>query len=161
MDWPIIIMWIALAMIFIAIFSVIYYFFLRTLVRAVKKCRESARTIKPGLIWLGMIPIFGDVFMFWVVWEIAETLLKEFSFRGDKEIMSRVNFARVIGYVELILTIMCFMPKTGVLFGLLTVVFWIIYWVKISNISALLDRNEFLPDPVAINVPGVQDGSGI
>jgi hypothetical protein len=160
--------WIAagLAVLLIAgVFLWILYAFYRTQVRAVRKCRESARTIKPGLIYLGIIPIFGYFFMFWSIWKIAESLRKEFEIRDIADFMTRrVNLARNIGYVFLLsplLILLPFITAKSPIPDIIMLIFWIIYWAKISSVSAVLDKNEFLPDPVGATVPGVQDGSGI
>ncbi len=162
------IVWIAAVLAAIAVIGVfiwIWYAFFRTQVRAIKKCRESVRTIKPGLIYLGMIPIFGYFFMFWSIWKIAESLRKEFEMRDIADFMTkRVVLTRNIGYVFLLsplLMLLPFISAKSPIPDIIMLICWIVFWVKISNISALLDRNEFLPDPVGVNVPGVQDGSGI
>jgi hypothetical protein len=137
----------------------IWYAFFRTQVRAVRKCRESVRTIKPGLVWLGIIPVLGHFFMFWSLWKIAETLRKEFEIRGLAEFMaSRVNVTRNFGYAFLSTPFLMLVPKLWHLPEIITLIFLIVYWTKISGLSSMLDKNEFLPDPVGANVAGVQDG---
>ena len=53
--------------------------FLLALQNALKKCAPASRTMEPGKVWLWLIPIFGLVWQFIVVINIAKSLGNEFA----------------------------------------------------------------------------------
>jgi hypothetical protein len=132
------------------VFIWIWFSFFRTQVRAVRKCRKTVRTIRPGLIYLGMIPFLGYFFMFWSIWQIAETLRKEFGVRDLLEQMTgKINSALVFGYAMLMAPLLGEIPHVWHFPEIITLICIIIYWHKIASISAVLNGgNEFAVEPV-------------
>jgi len=56
--------------------------YLLALQDALKKCAPTSRTMKPGKVWLLLIPVFGLVWQFIIVVNIAKSLRNEFERLG-------------------------------------------------------------------------------
>ncbi len=124
--------------------------FLLSMQKALNRCSPSSRTMEPGMVWLQLIPVFGMVWSFFVVLKTSESL--------DAEIRARNitgqerNPGRGVGLASCILSawvsLVGWIPYIGLFLsflpGIAGVVCWIIYWVRISGITRILDP---LPAP--------------
>jgi len=116
----------------------LYIFFLVSLSSALDKCSRTSRTMEPGLVWLMLIPLFNLVWQFFVVLALAKSLGNEFRARGITHIEPEPGQAIGIG--------MCVAACCGIvpLLNLLALpvhlVLLILYWVKISGFSRVLDQ---------------------
>jgi len=135
------------AVIAILCFSVLAgILYLLTLQKALKKCAPASRTMKPGKVWLVLIPIFGLAWGFVVVVNIAKSLRNELARLGEP--CPEPTPGQKVGLVAY--ACVCFValiPKTPFPFLLLwelvgTVGFfsWIAYWIRIANYSRLLEE---------------------
>ncbi|MBI4680338.1 MAG: hypothetical protein HY753_03805 [Nitrospirae bacterium] len=92
--------------------------------------------MKPGMVWLQLIPLFNIVWHFIIVLNMAKSLDKEFKERGLKTASMP---GQSIGMAMCILGVVSIIPYIGVLFGLAGIVCWIIYWIKISGYSSQIE----------------------
>ncbi len=107
-------------------------FYLLTLQKALLRCSEDNRTMKPVYVWFQLIPIFNLVWSFVVVLNIAKSLKKEMESRA----MQTSNMpGQNVGLAMCILSVLSFVPHVGPFLGLASLIFWIIYWVKIARFS--------------------------
>lgn len=112
-------------------------FFLLTLFRCMNKINIENRTMEPGLVWLNLVPMLNLGWIFYTVIKMKESLEKEFSSRnlpGDGD------FGYKVGLTYAILAACSAVPYIGVLPGIAAIVFWIMYWMKISEFSKQLDE---------------------
>ena len=119
--------------------------FLLTLFRCMKKVQPENRTMEPGLVWLNLVPMLNLGWIFYTVIKIKESLEKEFAarnFKGDGD------FGYKIGLTYAILGCCSAVPYIGVLPGIVAIVFWIIYWVKIADFSKRLDVHPAAADDI-------------
>ena len=91
--------------------------------------------MSPSLVWLMLIPIFGVVWHFFIVVNIAKSVRGEFRRRG---IVAEPSPGQALGLAMCGLLVVGFVPFIGALAGFAGFVCWIIYWVKISRFSAQL-----------------------
>ena len=113
----------------IGIFLIPYIFFLITLQNAVARCSIESRTIRPGQIWLVLIPLFNIVWMFIMTSKISETLDREFKRRGRPK---PTPPAQGLGLAYCLMTFASIIPFVGFIAYL---VVWIIYWASIAGFS--------------------------
>lgn len=113
--------------------------YLLTLQRALERCAPRNRTVSPGKVWLSLIPLFNIVWQFILVSRIAETLRREFDFRGVTQPASQDDYGRGVGLAMCVLAVISFIPLVGIPTGLAGCICWIVYWVKISGYSKTLE----------------------
>ena len=106
------------------------------------------RSMNPGLVWLQLIPIFGQYWQFRVVTAIADSIQRQFQSRQDDSILGIPDAAAVeelgkrptwgigIAYCTLsvIGLLINFAERGSSLSGLFTLagmVCWVIYWVQL------------------------------
>ena len=123
-----------------------FIFFLITLQNALKAVRPENRKMRPGQVWLLLIPLFSLVWQFMVVDRVADSLANEYRSRGITPGEQRPGYS--VGLAFCILGICSFIPLIGTLASLGSIVCWIIYWVKIANyknalgtVTGALDEN--------------------
>jgi len=139
---------------FIGLFFVIFaililpmVFFLLTLQRALSKCSPANRTMSPGLVWLQIIPFFGFIWQFFVVFAVANSLDNEFAARRIQE---EPKPGQSLGLAMCITRVCTVIPFLGIFAAIASLVLWIIYWVKIAGFSRKLDylpAAPLLPSP--------------
>jgi hypothetical protein len=131
--------WIAFLVVigvFLVVAFVIAIFFLLTLSKALSRCHHRNRTMEPGMVWLNLIPLFNLVWQFITVNRVAESLSNEFYDRGwDRK---GEDYGRSVGTTYCIMNLLGWIPYCGALFGIVGLVCFIIYWVKIANYSSQL-----------------------
>lgn len=112
-------------------------FFFLTMQRALSRCAASSRTMTPGQVWLGLIPIFNLVWPFFLVSALSDSLHHEFTRRG---IVEEPQPGRTLGLAYAILGLLSAVPFVGFLTGIPALVCWILYWVKIADLSGKIAR---------------------
>ncbi|MBS1804953.1 MAG: hypothetical protein JST28_16465 [Acidobacteria bacterium] len=123
---------------FLAIGIAVAIFYILTLSRALKKCHPSSRTMEPGMVWLLLIPLFNLVWNFLVVNAMAKSLGNEFRLRNIPS--TEAEPGKTIGLAMAICGACSIIPLVNMITGLVYLVLWIIYWVKIAGFSQVLDQ---------------------
>src|ERR1700722_16043411 len=73
-----------LQIILLLVFIGIVVLFLLTQQNTLKAVRRENRLMRPGLVWLQLIPVLGQIWQFIVVLRIAKSIRKEIEFlQGD------------------------------------------------------------------------------
>ena len=111
--------------------------FLLSLSKLLKNCDKYA-TMSPGLVWLNLIPIFNFGWMIYTVIKISESIGKKFEAHG---VQNPDNGAKVTG---LVYSISFAMAPFVVFTAVVGLIFWIMYWVKITK------YNKNLPEMIAL-----------
>jgi hypothetical protein len=127
-----------IVMLWFALIAVILY--LLTLEKALRKCAPGARTMKPGKVWLWLIPVFGLIWQFILVRNIAKSLGSEFARRGIP--CPEGTPGQNIGLAMSVCHCCFFIPWLGRLATIAGFVLWILYWMRIANYSRILDAHE-------------------
>jgi hypothetical protein len=156
--------------IFCLICMVIGILYTLTLSNALKKCSVTSRTMRPGLVWLMLIPVFNIIWHFFVVVGLARSVGNEFQMRRIPSAQRRPGMS--VGIAMCVCTVCAILPFLvfyllgkfdnqsatteiptwalqvlflffiGFLSELAHLVLWIIYWSKIASCSRMLDRTS-------------------
>lgn len=129
----------------IGIFIAVLYF--RNLQQLLQQVSEENRQMKPGQVWLLLIPLFSLIYAFIAYPKISDSLKAEYEQRG---IPSTGDYLRTLGITMASLNagsavLGRVVPSLGpflMLVNLAAVVIWIIYWVKAAQF-----KNELMNAP--------------
>ncbi|SKB64055.1 hypothetical protein SAMN05660226_02443 [Parapedobacter luteus] len=120
----------------------IWVFYANTVRKTLLLVAPENRLIKPEQAWLLVIPFFNIYWNFSVASRVADSLTNEFF---DRKIAEEENPGRAAGmwYAWLfLLSNIPFPPFILITIFLLSVVYFIVYWVKLSNFRNLLEEHE-------------------
>jgi len=125
-------------------------FFLIEQQNILKAIQPENRLMRPGEVWLQLIPLFGLVWQFIVVIRISESIQREFaSWQNDNIIgLPDAQVAHVlntrptydIGLAVCILNCCWWIPILGNLAAIAGVICWIIYWTKLVEYRKKIQR---------------------
>jgi hypothetical protein len=132
----------------IALVVAIFYFL--TLQTALTRVCPRNRLMEPGLVWLGLIPLFNIIWSFFIAIWVTDSLRNEFR---DQRRDDGTDYGKGIGLANAILGAIMFplefLSGLNVIIapvGLAALVLFIIFWVKISGYSARLAARARYPD---------------
>lgn len=120
--------------------------YLLTLQKCLNRVAPANRAMNPPLVWLNLIPLFNLVWTFFTVLNIAKSLTAEARTRG----IDLGDGGKTIGLVYAIAGACSLVPLLNMIAGLVALVGWILYWVKIAGYSNQLAA---APAPVAPPLP--------
>lgn len=129
----------------IAVFLIrilIWAFYANTIRKTLLLVAPSNRLMTPGQAWLLVVPFFNIYWNFAVASRLADSLTNEFY---DRKIAEEENPGRAAGtwYAWLfLLTNIPLPPFILITLFLLSITYFIIYWVKVSNFRNLLVEHE-------------------
>ena len=132
----------------LVVFLGLYLYFLYSLQELIKLIRPENRSIKPGQVWLLLIPLFSVVWLFVVVSNLSDSVANEYRSRGltPLEIKPGYNIGMWmagLGAVSLI---------CGSITSLASLVLWIIYWTRMNRYKQELEQG--LQFDGIIDLPG-------
>lgn len=160
---------------FCLIWMVIGILYTLTLSNALRKCSVPSRTMRPGMVWLILIPVFNIIWQFFVVVGLARSVGNEFQTRRIPNVQRRPGMA--VGIAMCVCTVCAILPFLvfyllgkfdnqsattdiptwalqvlflffiGFLAELAHLVLWIIYWSKIASCSRMLGRTSVATVP--------------
>lgn len=141
------------------VFVVIAVLFILTQQNTLKAVKPENRLMQPGMVWLQLIPLFGQIWQFIVVSRIAGSLGKErTSFQEDsilgladytaaEQIGERPTYGIGLAYcvLEVIDVLMStawahLLPTVQGLVGLAMMICWVIYWVRLAAVKKKIVR---------------------
>lgn len=126
----------AIIAVVVLVIIVIGILYLMTLYKCLKKVKPENRAMEPGLVWLSLIPVFNLVWNFFIVIQMKESLSKEFN---SRQLPDDGDYGFGMGLTFAILACVNNIPYLNVLTSIPTLIFWVIYWIKISGYSKQLD----------------------
>jgi len=132
----------------VAIALVIAIFYFLTLQKALNRVSRRNRLMEPGLVWLGIIPVFSVIWSFFIATRVPDSLRNEFRDQGRDD---GTDYGRgiglanaIIGAISVPLQVISNVSRDAafgfVMFpvGLASLVLFIIFWVKIAGYSSKL-----------------------
>jgi hypothetical protein len=137
-------------MVVLLAFLAVYIFFLIEQQNILKAIRPENRLMRPGQVWLQLIPLFNVVWQFIVVGRISDSIQREFatwendSIVGlpDAQVAHVINTRPTydIGLAYCILYLCNWIPFVGTLAGIAGLVCWVIYWTKLVEFRRKIER---------------------
>lgn len=120
-------------------------FYLIMLQSTLESISPENRRMSPGNVWLLLIPLFGIIWHFIIVNNIADSISAEANARGTKIGDPRPGYD--IGLAMCILGCFFFVPGLNILTGIAGLICWILYWVRISSYKnmILMAKNNTVP----------------
>ncbi len=99
------------------------------------------RLMAPGQAWLVLIPFFSIYWNFVIARRVADSLTNEFFDRKIAEVENPGLFQGILYAVIYLISHLPIFP----LMSLFAVVYFVIYWVKISHFRSLIsEHNQFV-----------------
>ena len=142
-DW----VFVAILVTFLAAALAVHAAFLFTLMRCLSRVDERNRALSPGLVWLGIIPLFNHLWYLIMIPRVTNSLRNEWEARGWRPPSGDFGHNAGMGYAIGSMIISCCsagsrdnLAMSGIILlvqlGLLVV--WIVYWVKLAGYSRQL-----------------------
>jgi hypothetical protein len=116
--------------------------YIALLVRLLKKCSPSSRTMQPGMVWLLLIPVFNIVWSFLVVSALGKSLGNEFTLRGIAS--TEPEPGKTLGMTMCVCQACGIIPFLNFLAIPAGLVLWTIYWVKMAGYARMLDQDAIM-----------------
>jgi NADH:ubiquinone oxidoreductase subunit 6 (subunit J) len=138
----------------VLIVLVIAIFYLLTLQRALSRVAPRNRMMEPGMVWLSLIPCLNLIWGFFIAIQVPGSLKNEFRDRGQDD---GSDYGKSIGLGNCILGLVNIFISNGLgripefavaasiisgVVGIISLVLFIIFWVKIANYSAQLVSDD-------------------
>lgn len=111
-------------------------FYLITLQSTFNAISVENRKMSSSSVWLLLIPLFGTVWHFIVVNNLAKSINAEAKSKDIK--IEEPRPAYNIGIAMCILNCLFFVPGVNVLTSTAALICWILYWVKITSYKNIL-----------------------
>jgi hypothetical protein len=137
---------------------VVAVFYLLTLQKALSRVAPHNRLMEPGLVWLSLIPLVGLVWSFFIATRVPDSLRNEFRERGMDDLS---DYGKRIGLANAILGVVLsaadllsgVAPSLWWAFilipvGLVSLVLFIFFWVKIAGYSKEIGTSRRQQDHV-------------
>jgi hypothetical protein len=102
--------------------------------------------MQPGMMWLLLIPLLNLIWNFLAVNAISDSLGNEFRLRGLRNVEPQPG--KSIGMPMAICGACSLIPILGILASLAYLVLWIMYWIKVSSFSKMLDQAPTVIAPI-------------
>jgi len=135
------------------IFLIPMIFFLITQQNTLRAIKPENRRMRPGEVWMQLIPLFNIVWQFIVVARISDSIRNEINDRNNNSFLGEVNPVFVndhdprptynIGLAFCVLGLCGIIPLVGTFASLGALVCWIIYWTQVAAY-----KNKFQNNPV-------------
>ena len=110
-------------------------FYLLTLQRAFEAIDPPMRPMKPGLVWLFLIPVFNFVWAFFLV-TYLKSGYEKMNAAGRLTSPTSAGFGVGIGYA--ICFALCLIPGINLVAWIPAFVLWILHWVQASDARKLV-----------------------
>ncbi|MDF1819509.1 MAG: hypothetical protein P1U54_12775 [Immundisolibacteraceae bacterium] len=117
----------AMAMVMVA--PVIFY--LLSLQKSLHLSGKENQRMRPGMVWLNLIPVFNLGWHLYTVLKVGETLSARLGKQGG-------DGGRTLGILTSLLALGCLIPAYRNYFAIATLVAWVAYWVRITGYNVFL-----------------------
>ncbi len=120
----------------------IWVFYANTIRKTLLLIAPENRLLTPGQAWLLAVPLLNIYWNFVVASRLADSLTNEFY---DRKIAEEENPGRANGMLYAWLFLLSNIPLAPFILltiGLLSMVYFIVYWVKVNNFRNLLVEHE-------------------
>lgn len=129
-------------------------FYLIALQNTFKVISPHNRLMRPGQVWLELIPIFGSIWTFFVVSRLSDSIAAECRQRGIP-VDGRPTYTTGLAFA--ILSVCGFIPVVGFLASIAGLVCWIMHWIQVVEWKRKIESAPLADSKSAIfgAMPGV------
>jgi hypothetical protein len=127
-------------LLFAFLISIPFIFYLIYLQNFIYKISAKNRKIEPNHVWLSLVPIFGLLWQFLIVYKIKVSLQNEL-YKSNVNNLIYQSFLFGIGYSILFCCII-FVPFFKIFSMFCGIFCWVMYWIKINEIRKNLNFND-------------------
>ncbi len=131
---------------FLLIF-VIFVGFLSSVTRVLTRVAAENRRMRPGQVWLNLIPVFHFVWMPVTVERVGESIRNELIARGQNR--KRDEYGKTAGLTCLALLATGIVPLVSVVTYPFAVIYGVVYWVQLSAYARRLRDDPLADHPPA------------
>lgn len=131
----------ALVLIALSILIIPKIFYLVTLQSTFNSISVENRKMPAGNVWLLLIPVFSIIWHFIVVGNLADSIKAEAL--SKKLFLNEARPAYSVGLAMCILDCFAIIPVLNIITVLISLICWIIYWVKINGYKNMLFSARF------------------
>lgn len=117
-------------------FLIPFIFYLIALQNTLEVIRPENRKMEPGMVWLSLIPLFGLIWQFFIVNNLADSLRLELDKKNGP--VEELKTVQNLGLAYCILFCCSPIPFLGVLTSIAGIVCWIMFWMKINTFRNML-----------------------
>jgi hypothetical protein len=132
---------IAQALVAIPILLIPKIFYLITLQSTLRAISEENRKMPPNNVWLQLIRLFGIVWHFIIVKNMADSISEEANLKNIK--IDEQKPAYNIGLAMCILDCFFIIPYLNFLTGVASLICFILYWIKINSYKGKIINSRF------------------
>jgi hypothetical protein len=137
-EWVVILF---IALLLVALILIPKIFYLITLQSTLKAISEENRKMPPNNVWLQLIPLFGIVWHFIIVKNMADSISAEANLKNIK--IDEQKPAYNIGLAMCILNCFFIIPYLNILTGIASLICFILYWTKINSYKSKIISSQF------------------
>ncbi|MBN2547376.1 MAG: hypothetical protein JXB50_16350 [Spirochaetes bacterium] len=131
---------IIISVIFVAIAYIPLIFYILTIRKNLTLIDFKNRSMEPNFVWFTLIPLFNIVWNFFIVTAVRDSNHKEFLTRN---IQYNGDFGYNIGLAYCILSCLFIIPCINFFTAIAGFVCWIIYWIRVSELTRLIIISSF------------------
>jgi hypothetical protein len=131
----------AIVLIALSILIIPKIFYLVTLQSTFNSISVENRKMPAGNVWLLLIPVFSVIWHFIVVGNLADSIKAEAL--SKKLFLNEARPAYSVGLAMCILDCFAIIPVLNIITVLISLICWIIYWVKINGYKNMLFSARF------------------
>jgi hypothetical protein len=130
-----------LALALVALILIPKIFYLITLQSTLRAISEENRKMPPNNVWLQLIPLFGIVWHFIIIKNMADSISEEANLKNIK--IDEQKPAYNIGLAMCILDCFFIIPYLNFLTGVASLICFILYWIKINSYKGKIINSQF------------------
>ena len=131
----------ALVLIALSLLIIPKIFYLVTLQSTFNSISVENRKMPAGNVWLLLIPVFSIIWHFIVVGNLSDSIKAEAL--SKKLFLNEARPAYSVGLAMCILDCFAIIPVLNIITVLISLICWIIYWVKINGYKNMLFSARF------------------
>ncbi len=136
-------LWSVSAILLLAVFVIPWFFFLLNLSNLLERVSDRNRAMPAGHVWLNFIPLFNLGWFIYTVVKVRDSVRDEYQARGwAPEGDFGYNVGITAGCLSIASLVIGWIPLVGWVVSVGTVVCWIIYWFKTSDLKNRLGAKD-------------------
>ncbi len=135
-------------LLFLLLHIILKISFAITIFNILKTIRRHDKTTNPNIAWLILVPFIDSLWNFYIVNKISKSISQVYIDLGKEqpEFKPTFGFGIIMSICIFLFTLLIIIPKVAPvaifqsLLSLVGLLFWILYWIKVSKYNKKLKR---------------------